>query len=353
MEQFMAKSVANYALAAKVKAMYGRRLTPQNYKELLRKQTVNEVAAYLKQQTSYIRLLSDINENLIHRGQLENILKKQFFDEYIKMFYFINQDERKFYDFVVIQMEIDELLSCIRFINAGRMGEYIFSLPEFFVKHSNINIYGLTKVRTFSELQELLSGTPYYDILKQFEQNSENKYDTIKIEIEFKRYYYTKILSIIEHSFSGKTKDDVLKSFGMEIDFENLMLIMRLKKYFNASNDYINNLLLPFYFKLKKDEINKILQETDISSIKKAIFDTYYGKILKRYNFEFIEKYGQQASFEYHKKLLRFSFDTPTLVVSFMQLKHIELNNIINIIEGIRYALPAVEINKLLIGTEE
>lgn len=349
----MANSVANYALSAKVRAMYGQRLTPQNYKELLRKQTVNEVAAYLKQQTSYNRLLSDINENLIHRGQLENILKKQFFDEYIKMFYFINQNERKFYDFIVIQMEIDEILSCIRFINAGRMSEYIFSLPAFFVKHSNIDIYGLAKVRTFSELQELLRGTPYHDILQQFEQNSENKFDTIKIEIEFKKYYYTKILSIIENSFSGKTKDDVLKSFAMEIDIENLTLIMRLKKYFNSSNEYINNLLLPFYFKVNKDEINKILQETEISSVWKAILDTYYGKIFKKYNFEYIEKYGQQASFEYHKKLLRFTFDTPSLVVSFMQLKHIELNNIINIIEGIRYALPAAQINKLLIGTAE
>jgi len=43
--------------------------------------------------------------------------------------------------------------------------------------------------------------------------------------------------------------------FAMEIDIENLMIIMRLKKYFNASNEYISNLLLPFYFKVKKDEI--------------------------------------------------------------------------------------------------
>jgi V/A-type H+-transporting ATPase subunit C len=349
----MATSVANYALAAKVKAMYGKRLSPQNYKELLRKQTVNEVAAYLKQQTSYSTLLSDINENLIHRGQLENILKKLFFDEYIKMFFYVKQDERKFYDFIIIQMELDEILSCIRYINAGRMGEYIFSLPSFFVKHSNIDINGLAKVRSYAELQELLKGTPYYDILKQFEQTNDNKSDTIKIEIEFKRYYYNKILSIIESNFSGKTKTEILKSFAMEIDLENLMLIMRLKKYFNASNEFINNLLLPYYFKVSKDEINKILQETDIASIKKAIFDTYYGKIFKKYDFEFIEKYGQQANYEYHKKLLRFSSNSPSLVVSFMQLERIELNNIINIIEGIRYAMPASEISKLLIGTEE
>jgi V/A-type H+-transporting ATPase subunit C len=353
MEQFMANSVANYALAAKVKAMYGQRLTSQNYKELLRKQTVNEVAAYLKQQTNYSGLLSDINENLIHRGELENILKKQFFDQYIKMFYFINQDERQFYDFIVVQMEIDEILSCIRFINAGRMGDYIFALPSFFVKHSNIDINGLAKVRTYADLQDLLKGTPYYDILRNFEPNTENKFDTIKIELEFKKYYYAKILSIIGHNFSGKTKSEVLKSFAMEIDLENLMLIMRLKKYFNASNEYINDLMLPFYFKVKKDEFDKILQETDIASIKKAIFDTYYGKMFKTYNFEFIEKYAQQATYEYHKRLLNFTFDTPVLVVSLMQLKRVEFNNIINIIEGIRYALPANEINKLLIGTEE
>jgi V/A-type H+/Na+-transporting ATPase subunit C len=77
----MAYNTGSQALTAKVHAMYGRRLTPQNYRELVRKQSVSEVAAYLKQQTAYSPLLRDINENFIHRGQLENILRRDLFDQ--------------------------------------------------------------------------------------------------------------------------------------------------------------------------------------------------------------------------------------------------------------------------------
>lgn len=125
----MAKSKGSTALTAKLRAMHGKRLTPQNYKELLRKQNVAEIAAYIKQQTAYSDLLKDINENSVHRGQLENVLRRELFNEYGKMLNYINPNEMKFYDFFILRMEIDEILSCVRFLNAGQQGEYFFFAP--------------------------------------------------------------------------------------------------------------------------------------------------------------------------------------------------------------------------------
>jgi V/A-type H+-transporting ATPase subunit C len=127
----MADNTGSQALTAKLHSMYGRRLTQQNYRELVRKQTVNEAASYIKQQTAYGQLLRDVNENLIHRGQLENILRRDLFDEYLKIFHYVSRDEFNFYRFLVTKMEINEVLSCIRLLNAGREDEYIFSLPSF------------------------------------------------------------------------------------------------------------------------------------------------------------------------------------------------------------------------------
>ncbi|MDR3644799.1 MAG: V-type ATPase subunit [Clostridia bacterium] len=350
----MAGLNANYALAAKVRAMYGRRLMPSDYRELLRKQSVNEVAAYLKQQPGYNALLSDTNENLVHRGQLESILRRQLFEEYIRMSFFIDESERDFYEYVVTDMEIDEILSCIRFINAGRQGEYIFSLPSFFAKRASFDLYALAKVKTFPDLIEFLQGTPYQAILKGFEADEAGKIDSIRIEIAFKRYFYDRIFSLIDSTYSGEVRGDILNSFGMDIDLENLMIILRLRKYFNATNEYIRTLLLPYFYRLSKKDIDHILEETDASETMKAIFDTYYGrKSFKKHSFDFLEKYGLQAQYEYHKKILMFANSTPELLTSYMQLKGIELNNLINIIEGIRYALQPAEIGKLLIGMEE
>lgn len=349
----MAGSEDNNALAAKVKAIYGRRLTSSNYRELLRKQSVNEVAAYLKQLPGYSALLSDTNENLVHRGQLETTLRKQVFEEYVRMSNFIDPSEFQFYDYIVMDMEIDEILTCIRFINAGRQGEYIFSLPSFFVRRASFDLYALAKVHTFEDLIDFLKGTPYEAILKQFEPDASGRVDSISVEIAFKRYYYGRIISIVDNTYKGEVRDSVRRAFGIEIDLQNLMIILRLRKYFSASNEYIRSLLIPYFYKIKKVDIDRIMQEEDAESTLNAIYSTFYGAIFKKHQFNFPEKYGLQVQFEYHKRMLRQAVSTPELLVSFMKLKNIELSNITNIIEGIRYALPATEIGKLLIGTED
>jgi Archaeal/vacuolar-type H+-ATPase subunit C len=348
----MAYNTGSKALTAKVHAMYGRRLTQQNYRELVRKQTVSEVATYLKQQTAYSPLLRDINENFIHRGQLENILKREVFDQYIKAFHYVGRSELKFYKFLILKMEIAEVLSCIRLLNAGHAGEYILTLPAFFAKHASFDLYALAKIKTFDELLKLLQSTAYYDILKKYDSAEGEKADIVKIEIEFNRLYYSRILDSIDTIFSGTVKDSMKDSFGMEIDLTNITTIIRLKKYFNAKSDYIRTLLIPYYFKVNRAALDTIMDAQDADAAWQAACSTRYGAAFKNYQFEFVENYAQQIMYRFHKQLLTFSTSAPVAVVSFFQLKDIEIQNIIHIIEGIRYALAPAQISKLLIGVD-
>ena len=58
----------NYnATVAKIMAIYGKRLTPQDYSELMSRQSVAEAAEYLKKNTHYSDMLSSIDTNTIHR----------------------------------------------------------------------------------------------------------------------------------------------------------------------------------------------------------------------------------------------------------------------------------------------
>ena len=66
----MLESFATQATVARIHAMYGKMLTRQNYIDLLSKQTVSEIAAYLKKNTRYHDILASIDINNIHRGLL-------------------------------------------------------------------------------------------------------------------------------------------------------------------------------------------------------------------------------------------------------------------------------------------
>ena len=51
----------------------GGRLSKEDYDELLRRKSVADITFYLKHQTAYSEVLSDVHEATIHRGQLENL----------------------------------------------------------------------------------------------------------------------------------------------------------------------------------------------------------------------------------------------------------------------------------------
>lgn len=331
--------------------MYGRRLLPEDYKELLRKQTVPEVAAYLKQQTSYAEVLKDSNENLIHRGQLEMIIRRGLFAEYTKVFHYAGRSEIEFYSYLVTRMEIDEILSCMRFLNAGRQGEYIFSLPSFLTKRLHVDLYALAKVRTVADLQNLLRDTRYCEIIDKFPLREGSQIDTAKMEVEFDRFYYDRLFSVIDAAYDGEVKTRLRNAFAMEIDLWNIISVFRLKKYFDLPGNKIRPLLLPYRAKLGREALNEIMSAPDAASAWNAACKTYYGRFLTTHEFNYVEEYIEEILYGYHKSMLMRSSDTPVVVVSYLHLKIYEIQNLIHIIEGIRYGLEPSEIAKLLVGT--
>lgn len=341
------------ALTTKLRAMHGKRLTTQNYKELLRKQNVSEIAGYLKQQAVYSDTLRDINENSVHRGQLENVIRRQVFTDYIKALKYIDTNELKFYRFFLNRMEISEILSCIRFLVSGNTGEYFFSLPSYFAEHSKVDLYALAKVKTYDELIALLAKTPYRDVLQKFDPKAENKTDLIMIESELYKFYYSKLFHVIDEQFKGVTRDQIRDSFGVELDLINITQIIRLKKYFNLKGDQIKPEILPFYFRIKEAELARMADAPDYESTLQILGETNYGRYFEQHNYEYIERIAQQINYEHNKKLLAFSAASSVSVVAYLQLKRLEIDNVISIIEGVRYGVSSSEITKVLTGAGE
>ena len=76
----MAVNRSHNATVAKIRAMYGNRLKQADYDELVNKSSVAEIAEYLKKNTHYGKMLSSIDTVNIHRGFLEDLLKRYNFE---------------------------------------------------------------------------------------------------------------------------------------------------------------------------------------------------------------------------------------------------------------------------------
>ena len=62
-----------------------------------------------------------------------------------------------------------------------------------------------------------------------------------------------------------------------------------------------------------------------------------------------IESYLRRFCYRLERRLLRFTTQAPVAMYTFIALRRIEVNNIITVIEGVRYHVPQEEILKLLI----
>ena len=101
--------MASNAILAKARAMYGKCLTEHDYKQLMDCRNVSEVASYLKSRTNYKTVLAGMNENEVHRGQLEPILKQNLYYDIYALSRYARDKTLAFSDFIISEMEIEQI----------------------------------------------------------------------------------------------------------------------------------------------------------------------------------------------------------------------------------------------------
>ena len=345
----MLNSLSSKAMLTKARAMYGKRLTPENYQELLRMKSVRDVAAYLKTAPGYADALSNIYPDSIHRGQLELMLEKSLFQKYVRLSRYDITNKSSFLSFVISRFEVEQILRCIMFLNAGESESFISDLPGYLISHATFPIMRLAEVRSFYDLLHVLERTKYEDTIRRFVPNEGERIDYTNCDIALYTLYYDEMFGMIDRILKGKEKEELRELIKIQIELRNIATIFRLKNYFKADGDEIRKYLLPYRYKLREDKLDRLLKAESGDEILGFIRSSNYGRQLEGDRFVYIEDYMRQINAYYNKRIIRFSFNAPVVVYGFMELMQLELLNITNIIEGIRYNMSPENIRKLLI----
>ena len=117
----------------------------------------------------------------------------------------------------------------------------------------------------------------------------------------------------------------------------------RIKRYYGITDE--NNLVSNKY-KINKLDFKKISEAKDVSEINEVLSHTIYKDIFVGEDvYTNIKKYLMKR----YKKLMRRNIFDIASIISYFSIKEIENENIINIIEGIRYKISAEEIQKKIV----
>ncbi len=341
------------AISAKVHALYGRRIVRSQYEELCRKHTTSEIAAYLKERTHLTEVLNTVQPATVRSDQLESILHKGRYNKYLDLVKYATPKTREFYRSYVLNLaEIQLILQMIRLINIGRTSEIIVSYPAFAESDLRIGLGKLSKVKTYDELLEALEGTEYHDPLLRY-RSTDKKNPVINYagcEMDRRNDYYEKLKAIVSRTFSGETRREIDDIMATKIALENGIIGYRLKKYYpDMTPEDIKGYMLDFWreppMKLLDTALRAKTAEDYLNTLKNGRYIAGIGDG----EIHSIGLGSQAIRSLLSQRYMRRTQQPAVAFVCYMFHSEMEIDNIVRIVEAVRYGMDPSEIMQLLV----
>lgn len=340
--------LSSNAILAKARAMYGKSLKAKDYANLLNCHSVSEIAAYLKNNTSYSGVLADINEATIHRGYLEVLLRRKIFNDYASIARYDMSVGLSLSNYLIQRAEIEQIMSCLRLIGAQRAGEFLFSIPMFFASHTELDLAQMSRSATYAQLLDAIKDTKYYSILAKYTPQQDGRLLITEIENALYKELTETVNRIIEN-FSGPAKEELKALYGTRVDTQNVTRIYRLKRYFNADAEYIKKNLLPAEGTINARAYKRMMEAADANEVMEIFRSTGIGKRVPQSQLAFTYDLHQRVPYFAARKFIHYSIHPATVLMAYIFIMDMELDDITNIIEGVRYGLLPEEIKPMLV----
>lgn len=325
-------------LSTKIRAMQRKLTTTRQFEEIAQLESVTQIVSYLKKSPEYQNLWSNLDERNLHRGQVEKLLQKSIFQDFTKIYHFANMEQRRFLDLYSTRYEIRALKECLRTVFDRRDVELDLSqYRDFFRRHSKLDVDKLQESATLDELIQSLQGSEFYSILSQVHNSVHSTLFDYGMALDL--YYFSHIWKVKDKLFKGTDLAEITKAYGGKFDLLNLQWIYRSKKYYHMNSADIYALLIPVEYKLKKEEINAMVETSSIEEFQQILGRTYYGSRYKELSLPTLEEFYTYLLRTVLEKEAAHNPYSVAMIYSFLYHKEHEVNRLTIAIECVRYGV--------------
>lgn len=317
------KTFNNPSINAKLKAMYSKKLKKEDLEDLMKQEYIKDAIIILK---SKIKNLEDLS-NDAKRVELENALDKIVIDDMRKIDKYLNGNNKKIWQKYILKYKID----------------VIKKIYENLITEESKNIENVIWVdEVFTDLKPLLKARNREDFIDQIPDQEikeifENSKNNFELENKLDKYYFEELLKVVK----GKN-NDIERTLKYRIDLLNIFWTYRCQKYYGIVDE---NILINSFYKIDINTIREVEKVRTIEDLKQILDNTVYKNIIK----VDVEKDLKRALYKRSKSSFRKDILNLNIVISYFEMIEIEKENIITIIEGIRYKLKGPTIEKKII----
>ena len=320
---------------AKLKAMYANRLTKENIDDMIKQNNIKNVVLLLKSKSD---IFKNSDEN-IDRLEIEKLLDESLINDILKIKKLLNKEDNKLFDLFLRQYEIKCVKSILRKLySEDNTNDIIIENVKMWTNSLFDEIKGIETIENFEVFFKAIERMEHYNFIKNY-QNQEN-INIFEIENEIDKMYFEELYDSVK--FNKNLKDIV----GSEIDLLNIEWIIRIKKFYNFDTQRLLNMLINRYYKIKPTILKEIIEKNSFDDINSILKKTCYKNVFSSEN-DFEEN---TDTFLYKINYKTFKEDSISIayIFAYINLVDYENNDIINVVEGIRYNLDKAEIIKRL-----
>ena len=329
-------------MAIRAHVRYSRMLSADDCWTMLNLKSTAEITEFLKGTSAYEKPLETTISATAHRNDLEKALRSALLEEAGIFMSKLNAGaRRKFFMDWMSWFETEHLKNIFRWMKTGHIDKSeLIKIPG-----SDIVYEDLLKCTSYSELLDALRPTKYYRPLKdEFRKLTGHEADSLfGLETALDHFVEAQVMYDLA-DLNEEERALLTPLFGSRIDLTNLYTLHRCKWYYNMLTEEILSMLIPASWKVKPKDI-KIMANAPSRDERYVYFKEHfpvYGQLfdmtrhkpdrelqletlIRRYNYFEAQKLFKKGPPGFHT------------CVSYFMLKLHEIEDIVRIVEDVRY----------------
>lgn len=325
-------------LIAKLQGMYAKKIKKDALEELMKQNSTKQVVALLKSMNEEFKGLEDNPKRI----KIKIFLDYIFLQDVQKIKRLLNKNDRKMLREFLAIYEIKCIKSVFRRVLLGNVNEQTKDITNW-VDVVFKNLRGLETVENKKDFIGFVKRTKYRAFFeKVFEQD--NVSNIFEIENELDKFYFEHIMKVAK-GYNASLEDMI----GKKIDLNNIIWIYREKKNYHFDDLQVQNTLIRVHYKLKKQEIEDLIKVSTENEMMDILKKTYYAKNIDFSEMENLEAKVDKFLYKQYQKYFRGNMFDIGVVYAYLNMIDLENNDIMNVVEGIRYHLRKEEIREKLV----
>ncbi len=323
------------AVYAKVMAMYGKLLKPDDWQRLSECRNLTELCTFLRGHRGWSDTLASLPPSPSAKV-LQTAVGKRVFLEHEKLYKFLHNEDKKFLRFSLCRAEYDLILDALREKSAYELFPKSLELTDFVRASSAVDLEALEQSKSFSAVLSAVRGSIFERPLSELKINAETGRPSYwEAGVALENAYYREIFSYISHRYKGLGRKKLEESVGLEADLLNIVSIVRLLKSFPSSLERADELLIPITAKLKPELLSALKSAKGENEAFELLRRSPFGKYLEGVTPSNIENFYYNSMEQFCRKLVKSAEPDIGVPQAYLVLKELECRKLNRVIEAV------------------